>query len=245
MLEPLYTPVPGRRMHVVVFGSGSGTTLEALLRVPQDLFEIKALFTDRLCRFQEIGASRGIPVIYHSFAHFFKKRGVENPQDLITRTQYDAENVRLILETVGTVDLILLAGYMRLIYAPLLQNFKNKIINIHPADLTQLTPSGQRRYVGANAVYDALCAGEKRTRSSVILVDEGVDSGPVLLAGPWVSYEEGYPITQERARLHQEKQKIHSDWPACIAAVTAIAQGDFIPNIKINQHLGQCESSRG
>lgn len=212
-------------MHVVVFGSGSGTTLEALLRAEQDLFEIKALFTDRLCRFQEIGASNDIPVIYHSFSQFFKKQGVTDPQDLTTRIHYDAENVRLILNQVERVDLILLAGYMRLVYPPLLQHFKNKIINVHPADLTQLTADGKRRYVGANAVYDALCAGENRTRSSIILVDEGVDSGPLLLSGPWVSYDEGYPVTLERARLHQEKQKIHSDWPACIAAVTAIAKG--------------------
>ena len=49
---------------------------------------------------------------------------------------------------------------MRMVYPPLLQYFKNRIINIHPADLASLTANGQRRYVGAHAVRDALYAGE-------------------------------------------------------------------------------------
>jgi phosphoribosylglycinamide formyltransferase-1 len=212
MIKQIYTPVPGKRMHVVVFGSGSGTNLEALLKVPNPLFEIKALFSDRKCRFQEIGHSAGIPVIYH-------------PLNGMDRSQYDAENVRLISEQVETVDLILLAGYMRLIYPPMLDHFKDKIINVHPADLTQINSEGKRRYTGANAVYDALCAGETRTRSSVIIVDENVDTGPILVLGPWVTYEESYPVTLERANLHQIKQKAQSDWPACVEAVTAIAEG--------------------
>ena len=239
-IKQLFRPVPGRRMHLVVFGSGSGTNLEALLRVPQTSFEIKALFTDRSCRFQEIGSSADIPVIYHSMIDFFRKEGISDFQDFSTRKKYDAENVRLILEQVSTVDLILLAGYMRLIYAPLLHHFKDKIINIHPADLTRLNSDGKRRYVGVNAVYDALCAGEKRTRSSVILVDEDVDSGPILVNGPWVNYEEGYPITLERARSHQTKQKLQSDWPACIEAVTAIAEGRIGLDKERNVFLEAC-----
>jgi phosphoribosylglycinamide formyltransferase-1 len=218
MIKQIYTPIPGKRMNVVVFGSGSGTNLEVLLQIPKPQFEIKALFSDRNCRFQELGHSAGIPVIYHSYIKFSKEHGN-------ARSQFDAENARLISERVETVDLILLAGYMRLVYPPLLNRFKDKIINIHPADLTQLNSEGKRRYTGAHAVYDALCAGETRTRSSVILVDENVDTGPILASGPWVTYEEGFPVTVESARLHQIKQKAQSDWPVCVKAVTAIAEG--------------------
>lgn len=214
-------------MHLVVFGSGSGTNLEALLNNPDPSFAIKALFTDRKCRFQEIGRAAGIPVITHCFEEFFRKKGISDLKDISTRRDYDAENVRLIEQQVATIDLILLAGYMRLIYPPLLHRFKEKIINIHPADLTALTPEGKRRYVGANSVYDALSAGEKQTRSSVILVNEDVDSGPILATGPWVPYEEGYPVTKERAHLHQQKQKHLSDWPVCVEAVTQIAKGSM------------------
>ena len=214
-------------MHVVVFGSGSGTNLEALLRAQrQHPFEIKALFTDRECRLHEIGATANIPIIHHPFAQF--SHTYNSPQGSL-RSDYDAENARLLLtyaEHHGFfIDLIVLAGYMRLVHQPLLQQFKNKILNIHPADLTKLTATGQRRYVGAHAVRDALLAGETRTRSTVILVDEQVDNGPILVEGPWITYEEGFPITEERVRKHQEKQKTLSDWPACITAVSEISQG--------------------
>lgn len=237
-VQLLYTPSKAKPMHIVVFGSGSGTNLEALLKAQYQmssssdstpLYEVKALFTDRKCRFQEIGASAGIPVIYHSFANFMKATGISNPNDAAFRNGYDAENLRLLLVEANqsgfSIDLILLAGYMRLIYPPLLQHFPNKILNIHPADLTRLSPDGSRRYVGAHAVRDALCAGESRTRSSVILVDEQVDAGPILVSGPWVNYQEGYPITEERIKKHQEKQKVLSDWPSCIAAINFVAQG--------------------
>lgn len=222
-------------MHLVVFGSGSGTNLEALLRAHVQrnhlseqlpLFEIKALFSDRLCRFQEIGFSSQIPVIYNSYSQFKK---TTNPTDSDARYRYDQENLRLLLEASKrygfSIDLIFLAGYMRLVHFPLLHHFQNKIINIHPADLTKLDEKGKREYVGAHAVQDALEAGESRTRSTVLLVDEGVDTGPIIVSGPWVPYEEGYPITSEKAKKHQEKQKVLSDFPSSLTAIEYISQG--------------------
>ena len=124
-----------------------------------------------------------------------------------------------------SIDLIVLAGYMRIVYPPLLHRFKNQIINIHPGDLTSEDKSKRRMYAGHDAVYQALSQGEKRTRSSVILADEGLDTGPIIVSGPWVDYEGGYPATRETAKLHQDKQKSQSDWPAAIAAVKLISQG--------------------
>ena len=227
--RPIYTPVKERPMQVVVFGSGMGTNLEALLAADQHSFEIKALFTDRLCRIQQIGAFTEYPVIYHSFADFFKRKGIAKYKDVQTRMEYDAENVRLLQacaeEYCFSIDLIFLAGYMRVLYAPLLGAFKDKIINVHPADLTETTPDGKRRYIGENAVYDALRDGKAKTRSSVILVDENIDGGPLLVSGPWVTYEGGCPVTKESAKEHQMKQKRLSDWPASIEAITLISEG--------------------
>jgi phosphoribosylglycinamide formyltransferase-1 len=227
-------------MNVVVFGSGSGTNLEALLKSQFESsdgfqnnpkFRIAALFSDRLCRFQQIGRSHNLPVIYHSFAKFIKDHKYNSPNDREARIQYDQLNLQMLLEISKknnfTIDLILLAGYMRIVYEPLLSRFKNKIINIHPADLTKVDDQGRRIYVGANAVKDALLAGETKTRSSIIIVDEEIDTGPVLASGSWVPYEEGFPITEEKIQRHQDKQKIHSDWPACITVIELISQGRF------------------
>jgi phosphoribosylglycinamide formyltransferase 1 len=234
---PIFQPNSERPMNIIVFGSGSGTVLEALIRAQKtmrqpngcSLFEIKALFTDRQCRFQEIAERERIPLIFNSFIQFYKKAGIEDRNDLQTRIAFDQENVRLIencaMQRGFEVDLIFLAGYMRLIQTPLLTKFKHKIVNVHPADLTIKDENGKRRYVGANAVYDALMAGEIKTRSSVILIDEDVDTGPILASGPWVPYNGDFPATFKRAAHHQERQKALSDWPTCVKAVKLIAQG--------------------
>jgi phosphoribosylglycinamide formyltransferase 1 len=71
------------------------------------------------------------------------------------------------------VDLIVLAGYMELLAASFVGRFRNRIINVHPA----LLPS----FPGLDAVEQALRHGVKVTGVSVHFVDEGVDSGPIIL----------------------------------------------------------------
>lgn len=69
-------------------------------------------------------------------------------------------------------DLVLLAGFMRLVGAPSLDRFGGRMVNTHPA----LLPA----FPGARAVRDALAAGVKVTGCSVIVVDAGVDTGPIV-----------------------------------------------------------------
>jgi phosphoribosylglycinamide formyltransferase 1 len=71
------------------------------------------------------------------------------------------------------VDLIVLAGYMELLSASFVGRFRNRIVNVHPA----LLPS----FPGLDAVGQALAHGVKVTGVSVHFVDEGVDSGPIIL----------------------------------------------------------------
>jgi phosphoribosylglycinamide formyltransferase-1 len=69
-------------------------------------------------------------------------------------------------------DLVVLAGFMKILGAPSLERFAGRIINTHPA----LLPA----FPGAHGVRDALAAGVKVTGCSVIVVDAGVDTGPIL-----------------------------------------------------------------
>jgi phosphoribosylglycinamide formyltransferase 1 len=74
------------------------------------------------------------------------------------------------------VDLIVLAGYMELLSPEFVRRFRNRIINVHPA----LLPS----FPGLDAVGQALEHGVKVTGVTVHFVDEGVDSGPIILQRP-------------------------------------------------------------
>ena len=70
------------------------------------------------------------------------------------------------------VDLVVLAGYMHLLTRPFLARFPGRIVNVHPS----LLPA----FPGAHAIEDALAAGVEATGVTIHLVDEGLDTGPVL-----------------------------------------------------------------
>jgi phosphoribosylglycinamide formyltransferase 1 len=79
------------------------------------------------------------------------------------------------LEERGT-ELVVLAGYMHLLTKPFLARFPGHIVNVHPS----LLPA----FPGAHPIEDALAAGVETTGVTVHLVDEGVDTGPILVQEP-------------------------------------------------------------
>ncbi len=214
--------------NVLVFASGSGTNLEALIQWQGSDYRVAAVFCDRPCRSAQLAQENKIPLIYNDFRAFFHESGVNDTKDYQTRYTYDKETVRLIREWERqqrqTVDLIVLAGYMRMLYPPLLEAFPGQIINVHPADLSVLTEEGKRKYVGCNSVYGALSQGESRTRSTVHFVNAEMDGGNILCFGPWVDYSGPQAPTQESARQHQEKQKRQSDQAALLEAIEGLAK---------------------
>ncbi len=139
--------------------------------------------------------------------------------------------------------MIVLGGYMRLLLDPLLSAYQDRIINVHPSELPVNIPllnqnpvkGSERKYVGDNAVLDALVGDDvTETRSSVIMVDGGVDHGEILVQGPEVElWKEFYwGVAAERAEClkkyadaHQSFQKVRSDWPALTTALGYIANG--------------------
>lgn len=96
------------------------------------------------------------------------------PGDFPDRPTWDAALARTV--AAFEPDVVVCAGFMRLIGAPLLKAKAGRIVNTHPA----LLPA----FPGAHAVRDALAAGVKVTGCSVMLVDEGVDTGPLLAQAP-------------------------------------------------------------
>lgn len=74
------------------------------------------------------------------------------------------------------IELVVCAGYMQLLSPPFLERFPERIVNVHPS----LLPS----FPGARAIDEALAAGVETTGVTVHLVDEGLDTGPVIVQEP-------------------------------------------------------------
>lgn len=137
------------------------------------------------------------------------------------------------------IDLIVLGGYMRIVSEVILNAYPDKIINVHPAEIDILA-KGKRKYIGGDAVFDAINAGEIETRSSVIMVDAGTDHGEILTQGKIIPVDKNYLDMddvqkaialreyvdgEKNKKGHQEIQKESSDWPALTLALELIANG--------------------
>jgi phosphoribosylglycinamide formyltransferase-1 len=107
------------------------------------------------------------------------------------------------------VDLVVLAGFMRILKAPMLRAFPLRIVNIHPS----LLPS----FPGLEAWKQALEYGVKVTGVTVHLVDHGIDTGPIIAQAPVPVEDADTPET-----LHARMQRVeHTLYPAAIARLLA------------------------
>ena len=146
---------------VAVLISGTGSNLRALLEA--------ARHPDFPARVVVVGADREADGLAHA-----EEFGI--PSFTVPWHEHDSreawgEELGRQLD-VWTPDLIVLSGLMRLLPASLVARYSPRLINTHPAFLPE--------FPGAHGVRDALAAGVTETGASVIVVDDGVDSGPIL-----------------------------------------------------------------
>lgn len=151
-----------RLLRVVVLASGTGTLLQAMIDDLGDRVDIVAVIADRRCSALDRAGEAGIPGVLVEY----------NPQR-VSGYDRDVWNQHL-LEDIAECepDVIVSAGFMRIIGPAVIARFPGRIINTHPA----LLPA----FVGARAVEDALEYGVSLTGSTVHVVDDGVDTGPIL-----------------------------------------------------------------
>lgn len=97
------------------------------------------------------------------------------------------------------VQLVVCAGYMHLLRPTFLDRFPGRIVNTHSAPLPD--------FPGAHPIEDVLAAGAKETAATVHYVDEGVDSGPVILAEP-VPVHEGDTVESLRERVKAVEHRL-------------------------------------
>lgn len=93
-----------------------------------------------------------------------------------TREEFDIEIAAVLKE--NAVDLVVLVGYMRILSTEFVRAFPRRIINVHPALMPKFSGPG---YFGANVHEAVLKAGEKETGCTIHFVDEGVDTGEIIV----------------------------------------------------------------
>jgi phosphoribosylglycinamide formyltransferase-1 len=134
------------------------------------------------------------------------------PGKFRTKLDEDAERNYVAALQAARVDLIVLAGFMRVLKGDFLRAFEGRIVNIHPS----LLPS----FPGLEAWKQALDHGVKATGCTVHLVDAGVDAGPIIGQQAVPVLDNDTPESLH-ARIHAAE---HELYPKCVAA---IARGEI------------------
>ncbi|HOK41665.1 MAG TPA: phosphoribosylglycinamide formyltransferase [bacterium] len=144
-----------------VLASGRGSNFAAIINGIKNRnldAEIKVLITDnKNANAINIAKENNIPVYYIRY-------------DKTNRIEFEKKSIRILKE--NNVELVLLAGFMRILTEYFINEYRNKILNIHPS----LLPA----FKGLNAQAQALKTGVKKTGCTVHIVDENLDGGPII-----------------------------------------------------------------
>ena len=180
----------GEVVKMAVFVSGSGTNLQAIIDAKNrgDIKgEIALVISDAAACFAlERAKNSGIKTL------------VVEMKDFKSKPEFEKK----ILENLKKekIDLIVLAGYMKLLSVDFIKQYENKILNIHPA----LLPS----FKGTHGIKDAFVYGVKVTGPTVHFVTPDMDAGPIILQGPIKVTEDDTEETLAQA-IHEEEHKIY------------------------------------
>jgi phosphoribosylglycinamide formyltransferase-1 len=181
-----------KKTRLGVLISGSGTNLQAIIdacEAGRINAEVVCVISNKASAFGlERAAKHAIPAIHLDHRNF------------AGRPEYDAELVRTLQS--HAVDLLILAGFMRIVTPVLLDAFPNRVMNIHPA----LLPA----FPGIDAQKQALEYGVKVSGCSVHFVDAGTDTGPVILQAVVPVLEDDTVDTLSQ-RIHVEEHKLYPE----------------------------------
>jgi len=177
-------------MNIAIFASGNGTNLQAII--------------DAVSR-GRIKAKIALVVSDNKNAYALeraKKSGIKtfvlSPKAFETREDYDREIMKALAK--NKIGLIVLAGFMRLLSPYFVREYKNKILNIHPA----LLPA----FKGTCGIKDAFDAGVKKTGVTVHFVDEELDHGPIILQET-LNIDKDDTLQTLEEKIHKVEHKLY------------------------------------
>lgn len=202
---------------VVVLISGSGSNLQAIIDSVEDgkiEGKITAVISNKADAYG-LTRAENAGIANHVLSH----------KDFDSRESYDAEMIKLIDEYKPQV--VVLAGFMRILTAEFVQHYTGKLINIHPS----LLP----KYQGLNTHQRAIDAGDKEHGCSVHFVTEELDGGPVILQAKVPVFEEDDADALAQ-RVHVQEHLIYPmvvKWMCegrlTMSNETAFLDGDKLP----------------
>ena len=179
-------------MNIAVLASGRGSNFSAIIRAAKK-GKIKANLSLLVCDNPKAGAVGRA-----------KRAGVKiamvKREDFSSRDDFERKIIEHLQQ--NNIDLVVLAGFMRMLGHELISRYENKIINIHPA----LLPS----FKGAHGIKDAFDYGVKVTGVTVHFVDGQMDHGPIILQSP-LRIEEGDTPESLEAKIHKLEHKIYPE----------------------------------
>lgn len=195
-------------LKVLVCVSGGGTNLQAILE------RAKA---------KELGDVEIVRVISNNANAYALTRAAEagvsgvcvSPKDYETRAEFHKAFLQAIDEV--SPDLIVLAGFLVVIPEEVISKYRNRIINIHPSLIPSFCGTG---YYGLKVHEAALERGVKVTGATVHFVDEGTDTGPIILQKA-VYVKEGDTPKDLQLRVMEE-----AEWEILPQAIRMIADGE-------------------
>ena len=194
-------------MKIAVLVSGGGTNLQAII----DAIDNGTITNTQI----EVVISNNYGVKSLERA---SKAGIEgvvvSPKDYASREEFN----KAFLDKLNSynVDLVVLAGFLVIIPEEMIKQYKNRMINIHPSLIPSFCGTG---YYGLKVHEGVLARGVKYTGATVHFVDEGTDSGPIIIQKP---VEVPFGIT---AKELQQKVMEEAEWKIMPEAINLIANG--------------------
>lgn len=187
-------------MRIAVLASGSGSNFQALV----DSTELKSAGVQIACLFCNRPDARAIERA--------RKAGI--PVEILSHKDFPDREAfdRAVLACLAPYkpDALVMAGYMRVVTPLFIEAYRDRVLNIHPA----LLPA----FPGAHAIRDAWEYGVKVTGVSVHFIDEGTDTGPIILQEA-LEVHEGESLDDLEARIHEIEHRLYP------RAVVLLAQG--------------------
>jgi phosphoribosylglycinamide formyltransferase-1 len=182
----------GESVNIAVFASGKGTNFAAIARAVKS-GKIKANLALLVCDNPKAAVLAKA-----------KRAGVRTAlikrEDFLESKDFEGKIIEH-LES-NKIDLVVLAGYMRILGATLIERYRNKIINIHPSILPA--------FKGTKGIKDAFEYGVKITGVTVHFVDEKMDHGPIILQAN-LKIEEGDTPESLEIKIHKIEHKIYPE----------------------------------
>lgn len=194
-------------MRIAVCVSGGGTNLQAII----DKINSGEIHNTEIA--VVISNNKGVYALERA-----AKAGIEgvcvSPKDYPTRGEFN----KALLETIDSynVDLVVLAGFLVVIPPEMIRKYENRIINIHPSLIPSFCGTG---YYGLKVHEGVLARGVKVTGATCHFVDEGTDTGPIILQKAVEVMEDDTPEILQRRVMEQ------AEWIIMPRAIDLIARG--------------------